>query len=147
MKKTILCFLFGVLSTVSFAKGNSPNNCEKLSLTITNETGKTCKLINHNLSHGFFTYTSNVPSFIPNNTTTTPLFMTQSGMYGPELQLTYDCQNGRMISFTSKQNYCMMSSGAINGIIQFQNGINAEYSAKTGDYFWSQSGNIDWRLY
>lgn len=121
------------------------NNCGNLSITITNTTGEPCTLMNSYLYHGYYLLSSSTPTFIPPGTVAGPIFLEQ-GIFGPELELTYSCGFNRLVTFSSKQNYCFLSAGQVYGQVQYSQNVRADYQAMSGSWLWSQHGNINWQL-
>lgn len=145
MKKTILSTVLLSSFITGMAHADDDNNCNKLSILITNSTGSTCTLINSYLRHGYYKYTSSVPMYIPANTTASPIFLEQ-GIFGPDLELSYSCGNGKLITFSSQQNLCFLSAGNVNGRVLYSQNTLADYQTLNGSWFWSQHGSINWRL-
>ena len=146
MKKIIyITALLSSLATGMGYAGNDDNNCGNLNIMITNLTGEPCTLLSNYLFHGYYSFTSSVPAFIPSGTIAGPVFLEQ-GFFGPELELTYSCGPNRLVTFNSKQNYCFLWAGEVYGEVKYTQNIGADYQAMNGNWFWSQHGNINWRL-
>lgn len=146
MKKAMLMTAL-LLTTAVYADGDDkpkPSNCGKLNVLITNATNKLCSLQSQVLNHGFFMYTSSAPAFIPAGVTAHPFILTQSMIFGPDIDLTYRCGDDSFITIHSKQNYCFWSGGNITGSVLNANRLHASYSATTGSAFWNQHGSINW---
>ena len=141
---SVTLFLCFTLMGNAYAAGDdSNNNCEKLSILITNSTGKECRLINNNLNHGFFTYTSQAPAFIPSKSTSYPFVITQS-LLGADIDLTYQCGDSSQITIHSQQNLCFFYAGNINASVSNVSNMGAWAVPTVGSYFWNQHGSIHW---
>ncbi|GGI75236.1 hypothetical protein [Legionella impletisoli] len=145
MKKKVLA-LGAILTILSLESYADSNNCENFNVLITNNTNQTCRLLNHSLNAGYYKYTSSVPVFIPANTTTYPITLTQ-GIMGPELILSYDCGEHRTITLRSKQTLCFFHAGDVQGQVLAAHHLNADYIGHTGSFFWSQHGSLQWRIF
>ncbi|WP_133129302.1 hypothetical protein [Legionella yabuuchiae] len=132
-----------ILTTISLYSYAESNNCENFNVLITNNTNHTCKLLRHSLNSGYYKYTSSVPAFIPANTTTYPITLTQ-GMMGPELILSYECGDRKIITLRSKQNLCFFHAGDVQGQVLELHHLNADYTGHVGSFFWSQHGTLQW---
>lgn len=144
--KKIFIFLALCLSVSSvFAEGDD-NNCAKLSIMITNTTNEVCTLEDQSLNHGFLHYTGHVPAFLPAGSTSQPFVLSQSAIFGPDIDLTYVCGNSKRIQFHTKQDYCFFTAGHIHGGIMNQQNMSAKYTATDGSAFWSQHGTMNWLL-
>lgn len=145
MKKIILSVLLSSLICGMANADGDDNNCGKLSILLTNLTQSTCTLVSSNLRHGYYKYTSSVPMYIPANTTAGPIFLEQS-IFGPDLDLSYACGEDKLVTFSSKQNFCFLAAGDVSGQVQFSRNTSADYQSINGSWFWSQHGSINWRL-
>lgn len=146
MKKIIyISALLSSLATGFVHAENDNNNCGSLNIMITNLTKEPCTLLSAYLYHGYYSYTSSVPAFIPPGTSAGPIFLEQ-GFFGPELELTYSCGPGSIVTFNSKQNYCFLSAGDVYGQVKYAQNTAADYQAVNGSWFWSQHGSINWML-
>lgn len=151
MKKTSFIAMLGALlfwGQTAFAEDYPVNECSKLSILLVNTTPNTCKLIHQKLIHGFIINTSHVPGYIPAGTTAPELDLQESAIFGPEIQLTYQCgdNDNKRITFTTKQGLCLLGAGSIIGQISDRKNMDAEYSTREGSWFWSQHGTISWAL-
>ncbi len=145
MKKIMLLTLLLSNFITGIVHADDVNNCGKLSILITNLTPSTCTLVNSYLRHGYYKYTSSVPMYIPANTTAGPVFIEQS-IFGPDLELSYSCGDGKLITFSSQQNLCFLGAGDVYGRVLFSQNTSADYQAIIGSWFWEQHGVISWRL-
>lgn len=130
---------------ISLAHASNINGCENLSVMITNTSINGCSLVNSSLKHGFYKHTSSVPLFIPSGTTAGPIFLQQS-LFGPELELTYSCGDNKLVTFNSKQDYCLLSAGNVYGQIKYAQNTGVDYQAINGSWLRNQYGSITWRL-
>lgn len=136
--------LFLCLGSASiFAGENSANNCGKLSVSITNSGEEQCQLVERQLNHGYFTYSSLVPVVIPAHSTAHVFVLTQS-VFGPDIDLTYQCGKSRRVTIHSQQDLCLLSAGHITGSILGQRNMTAWSVASMGSYLWNQHGSIHW---
>lgn len=140
----LLC-LFSLSTSSVYAEEPKENNCGNLQIVITNASSETCKLVSQNLRHGFFKYTSSVPMYLPANSSGAPIFLTQT-VFGPELELTYTCGEGKSITLMSKQNVCFLMGGTVYGQTIDNHNMSAEYQAVDSSFFWSQHGTLHWYL-
>lgn len=146
MKKiSILALLFLSIPAGIVHADKNENHCGELNVSIANFTNSACTLISSNLKHGYYKYTSSVPTFIPAGTTASPIFLEQS-LIGPELELTYACGEDKMIRFNSQQNLCFMASGDVNALVSLSRNAVVDYQIIRGSWLWSQHGTISWRL-
>lgn len=129
----------------ALADSSNANNCGKLSISITNNTGATCHLIWEHLNHGYYHYSSFPPAFVPPGMTSHPVVLSQS-IYGPSLELRYQCGDNKNITFRSQQNLCMLSAGAIHANVLEENNMSAQTFRREGSYLWSQHGSLQWVL-
>lgn len=146
MKKII--YVSAVLSSLVTGlvyAGNDDNDCGKLNIMITNLTKEPCTLLSAYLFHGYYSYISSVPAFIPPGISAGPIFLEQ-GLFGPELELTYSCGPNSVVTFTSKQNYCFLWAGDVYGEVERAQNTKADYQAANGSWFWGQHGSINWVL-
>ena len=127
------------------AGDESPNNCGKLSILITNTTDNLCKLDAKYLNHGYFTYSSMVPAVLPAHSTGQPFVLSQS-FFGPDIDLTYKCGKSQDITIHTQQDACVFSAGYITGKVLSGNNMSAWSETGIGSYFWSQHGSIHWAL-
>lgn len=146
MKRIVLMSIISSLFATNIGHADSDDyNCSKLHIMITNLTRGSCELVNPTLKHGFYTYSSSVPTFIPAGTTAGPLILEQS-VVGPELELTYVCGEWGRVTFNSKQNFCFFSAGDVSGQILSAQNTAVDYLATNGNWLWSQPGSINWRI-
>ena len=128
-----------------YADNSSSNNCGKLSISLTNNTGATCHLVWEHLNHGYYHYSSFPPAFIPPGMTSHPVVLSQS-VYGPNLELRYQCGDNKNITLRSQQNLCVFSAGAIHANILEESNISAQTFKREGSYIWNQHGSLQWVL-
>jgi hypothetical protein len=147
MKHILLLGFVASIATVnlSFAANSNDNNCGSLGVTISNLGSNTCTLVNDRLIHGYYTYTSSVPYMIPPGTSAGPIILEQS-IFGPELELTYTCGEFKIITISSRQNYCFMSAGNVEGMVKYKQNMSVSFQSFNGSWLWSQRGNINWQI-
>ena len=146
MKKKLLSASVLLSITACLANAASDNNkCGILNINITNLTNSACTLVNSNIKHGYYKYTSSVPTFIPAGSTASPIFLEQS-LVGPELELTYSCGDDKLVTFSSKQNLCFMAAGDVYGRVLLARNTSVNYQATRGSWFLSQHGAISWQM-
>lgn len=139
-----LVILLGLVNMAHAGSDSDTNNCMKLVVTITNNTDQACTLANQYLKHGYLAYTSSIPAFIPAHSTAHPFFLTQSWLIGPELELTYNCGEGKSVNFTTKQDACYLAAGNVYGKNINSNAVNLQHQATPGSIIWSQHGSMTW---
>lgn len=140
MKKLAVLFALMSISISSFAK----INCQNLGITITNQSGHDCKLRINNRYYGSL-YQGEIPTHIPNGTTTEVFYMKQSGN-GVGIQLDYRCDN-KVAIFTSYQDYCYMSAGSVWGTYYIGNDFSTISQPQMGSYWSGMPGQISWKIY
>jgi hypothetical protein len=146
MNKISMLMLIALTSFVSNSYAvTETNGCGYLSIIITNATPVGCNLVSSNLKHGYYKYTSSVPTYIPPYSSASPLFLTQS-IFGPELELSYACGQDQFVTFTSRQNLCILAAGEVSGEILAIKNMYVTFQATYGSWFWSENGSIIWRL-
>jgi len=143
-KSLLVSVLLSITTSLAYAASDN-NKCGILNINITNLTNSACTLVNSNLKHGYYKYTSSVPTFIPAGSTASPIFLEQS-VVGPELELTYSCGDDKLVTFNSKQNLCFMAAGDVYGRVLLSRNASVDYQAAKGSWFWSQHGAISWQL-
>ncbi len=143
LKILLLCLLC-IFSLNTFATSDN-NNCGKLSVAITNNTNSTCHLVWEHLNHGYYTYSTFPPAFIPSGMTSMPVVLTQS-TFGPSMELRYQCGNGKSITFQSQQDVCIFWAGKIHAKILSISNLNPQTFKREGSYLWSQHGSLQWIL-
>ena len=121
----------------------SDNNCGKLSILITNTTNAECKLVKKQLNHGYFMYSSLVPGVISAHSTAQPFVLTQS-VFGPDIDLTYQCGNASQITIHSQQDLCFLSAGNVDASVLGQKNMSAWSVPSEGSSLWNQHGSIHW---
>lgn len=145
MKSLILVIALTSWSSLIYANSGD-NACERLHITVTNATSSSCNLVGSRLRHGGFSKNSTIPKSIIQGETSHPIILIQNTM-GPELELTYRCGEGKVISFVSQQNLCFFRAGSIHADINKQSGLLASYTIQEGSFFWSKYGTIQWKIY
>lgn len=143
MKKIISTLLVCIPFTHSAIAADTHSDCGHFHLQIANLTNVACILTSQKVIHGNL-ISSPPESIMPNDSKT---FDMQQTSFGPEIALSYQCGNEN-ISFTSKQNLCLLEAGNITGTIlpPMPVNINASYTALAGSYFWDKPGSINWKI-
>ncbi|MDP3705862.1 MAG: hypothetical protein Q8R24_08125 [Legionellaceae bacterium] len=139
-------FFLVMIFAASAAMASAPNNCAFFSVMINNNTENTCQLIEKQVIQGTMSSSTQVPVLIPSGTSSYPFEMKQV-FYGPDIILTYECGQGRVITFESHQGLCVMDSGSITGSILSSSNLKARCVRDRGSYLWNQHGAINWTLY
>ena len=144
MKKIISTLLLSLplLHTAQAADTNS--GCGHFHLQISNLTDVVCVLTSQQVVRGNL-ISSPPTTIMPNDS---KVFDMEQTVYGPGITLSYQCGE-EIISFTSKQNLCVLEAGDITGSIlhPMPVNLNASYTAITGSYFWDKPGSINWRIF
>ncbi len=134
-----------VFTGVSQADVSQDATCGKLGIMIQNATGAPCTLLSANLKHGYLTYSTSIPTFIPPGSIAGPLILQQS-VYGPEIELSYSCDSNKVVTFNSRQNFCAFSAGEVYGEQIYAQNASLTYQTVIGSWLWSQRGNITWQI-
>lgn len=139
-KFTLLNFL--MISTVLADQNDNYNDCWRLHIQIGNATPSPCSLVQSKVIHG--SLSSSPPSVIfPGMTERFDMHQT---FRGPEIQLKYLC-NGKQITFSSQQNYCLFRAGNIaTQVISHDSAISAFTTTENGSYYWGKPGFVNWVL-
>jgi hypothetical protein len=145
MKKYVSFFVFLIATSASLAS-TPPNNCVYFSVMINNDTDSTCQLIAKQVNGGVMSSGTQVPVLIRPGDSSYPFEMRQV-FYGPDIILTYECGQGRVITFQSHQGLCVMDPGTVTGTILSSSNLNAKCVKDRGSYIWDQHGAINWTLY
>jgi hypothetical protein len=137
------CAIFASAQAVAHWTEDEDEDCGRFHINIYNSTPVTCVLITQVVTSGVLT-NALWASILPNGKD--QFDMWQNG-WGPEITLTYQCGTEN-ISFTSKQNVCMLEAGDITGTIlhPLPTNINASYTVLTGSFIHGKGGNIDWKI-
>ena len=122
------------------------NHCHELDLTITNQTGSTCVLINSDLKKGHYFESSNAAHEIINHAESAPLKLSQGTLSGPDVQLTYLCGSKRVV-LEAAQDICLLVSGHVSGRTLLNDGLDVEVEKQQGSFIWSRHGEVRWTLH
>ncbi|MHA7840698.1 MAG: hypothetical protein ACX932_02420 [Gammaproteobacteria bacterium] len=150
-KNTVIISLLLLCTNVQAALADSSaheNGCSILHVQIANDmkSQQSCRLISTNIIHGNMD-SSPPQSIIDGNSSRFDMVET---FYGPEIELTYNC-NDKQITFKTQQGYCMMfkgGAGAITTEIKHRDlGINAKPIVHKGSWLWSRPGQVTWSIY
>ncbi len=132
--------------SLCFSVSAVANRCHELDITITNQTGHSCVLINSHLKHGSYSDNTMTQHELINHSESAPLHLTQSALYGPDLELTYLCGSKRVV-LKSQQDACHVASGAVHPKVLASDRIKANFYKQQGSIIWSRHGEIRWMLY
>ena len=147
MKK--IHYLFGTLSLLGFmqtaAAYNDEVGCSFMHVQIANDTSSSCQLVNQRVFHG--NLETSPPRAILNGNA--GRFDMAETIYGPEIDLTYRCDN-KEIALKTHQNYCFILRGGAGGVstkvISHDHGIHAYADAQAGSWFWNRPGQVTWTI-
>jgi len=111
-------FLASLISSQALA------NCGKLLVNLTNDTQGECSLVSYKILHGVLN--TALPKII-NKDDTESLEVEQNHLFGPDIILSYKCDN-KLVIIESQQSACRYISGA-GGITGMINSIDKLLSA------------------
>ena len=145
MKKVVSLGLLTLITGVIYT-GEASANCNDLNINISNLTQNACKLIKSEIKHGYFHFHTFPPPYIPANSANMQRVIVESSVYGADLTLTYECGEGRRVTFNSRQEYNLFQAGDISGQVIDAHNLNANYSITQGTCWGGQPGIINWML-
>lgn len=138
LRFTRICMLgFFAFSTQAFSE-----NCGQLHVLISNHASDACTLVAQTLIHGQLESGSSIPTYIPAKTDAKSFSLAQMG-YGPDLLLTYQCGEGKKITFESQQDSCYYKAGDVKGTLLDATNMDGFNQIQTGD-FSGKAGIISW---
>lgn len=140
MKRLLLSACVLLLPWLSYA-----NHCHELHLTIKNETGVACHLVDTGLKHGHFIDGTNAPQDVIAHQESAPVSLEQATFFGPDLVLTYNC-GGRMVSLESQQNLCLIYGGNVTANVLTHDDLTVDSERQTGSFIWGTHGEIWWTI-
>lgn len=117
--------------------------CEYLHINIKNDTPFNCYLIKRTLKNGIIykEYGYKIPSGTENTA-----FDLKEHFSNINMTLTYECNEGRTITFNSTKSPCIQSD-AITGTILSSQNMDATFSFTPGSYWAGTPGIIDWTFH
>ncbi|MCR9191045.1 MAG: hypothetical protein NXI01_00090 [Gammaproteobacteria bacterium] len=142
MKKTMaLALMCSALPIHAFSK----LACTNLIVTVKNNTGAACQLIDRSLKNGRSvgpeTYFK-----IPDGERKTVKLAEVESTQSIEFLLSYDCGAGGLITFNTEKYGCLFGGGKILGSITSITGMYAKYESTVGVKWPSTPGRIVWDL-
>lgn len=140
MKRVLMVAMF-LFSTVAWA-----NHCHELDLTISNQTGNTCVLINADLKKGHYFESTGAAHEIINHAESAPLKLSQTTLSGPDVQLTYVCGSKRIV-LEASQGICLLIAGSVHGRALLNDGVTVDVETQQGSFLWSRHGEVRWTLH
>lgn len=147
MRKSFLIIFCSLsLSASSAFALSSEIECVNLWVMISNNTANKCTLQHSDLRHGYLRESTPIPKEIAAGHTSYPIELSQSTFYGPTLVLTYQCGEGKEISFESHQDVCFNSPGHITGTIYNAKNMSASFVSENGSMSANRFGTINWIL-
>ncbi len=147
MKKNAILGLLSLTSMVlasAMVNARTPGHaCEYLLINIKNDTPFNCYVIKRTLKNGGIqqAYVYKVPSG-----TTSRAFDLAEGFGGINMTLTYECNEGRNITFNSVKPACIKGDMITGTILSTQN-MDATFSVTPGSYWAGTPGIINWTFY
>ncbi|PJD93605.1 MAG: hypothetical protein CK424_02050 [Legionella sp.] len=148
MKKyTIILLLLGLTSMMDANAGHRGHHpgqaCQYLKIIIKNDTPFHCYMIKRTLKMGDIYETASFK--IPSGTENTAFELSE---YNGQIHmtLTYECNEGRTITFSSTKNACA-KSGTITGKKLSTQNMDATFSITPGSYWAGTPGIIHWTFY
>ncbi len=136
--------VLGAMGFSLIATSMAHASCDDLTIVITNTTTNGCSLTQQNLKHGYFPYYYFAPTYIKASEAVATLVA--QNFYGPELELTYSCGEGKSITINSQQNWSFLSAGDVHGQIVNATSMSADFQVVNGSCFNSQPGQLLWKL-
>jgi len=119
--------------------------CTNLIITIKNNTGAACQLIDRSLTNGRSvgpeTYFK-----IPAGVSKTVKLSEVESTKPTEFLLSYDCGEGGLITFNTEKYGCLLGGGKILGSITSITGMYAKYESTVGMKWQNTPGRVDWNL-
>lgn len=141
MKKTLLVSL---LCSALYAHAFQ-SQCINLVMTIQNNSPEMCVMTERSLINGKFvgpeTYFR-----IPAGRNTTLKLIEYESTKPTDFILSYECGNGRFVTFKTQKYGCLFSGGKIFGSVTSVSGMDASYEASIGSLFHNKPGSIVWTL-
>ena len=90
------------------------DSCNNFTIKIANATEQTCKLTEEDVVHGRYDGDEAPVAIAPNTAKTFKMTTIIGSLFGPKIQLTYNCGSAGSVNFTSKQNYCAFEANEKN---------------------------------
>ena len=141
MKKKLLMGLVSLaLSSTLYAE-----NCGQLTVLLQNDTNQPCYLTAQEFVSGFLDSGNPIPSQIDAHTQALPFVISQS-IFGPRLNLTFQCGQDSQITFESSQTSCYFGDGTVAGQVLDSFNMAAYSKAQHSSYQNSTAGKISWVL-
>ena len=119
------------------------NACSNLNISIENSSGHSCKLVQFDISSGQI-INGNIPLEIANGQTSR-FTMQQEFIYGPKVQLEYQCEN-KSVAITTSQGLCFGYAGNVYGSAKTSVNVKASLIPTPGSWWNSQSGEANWHI-
>lgn len=130
------------LGLVAFASQGFSENCGQFHILISNHTSDTCTLVAQTVIHGQLESGVSIPTVIEAKTDAKAFVMSQLG-YGPDLLLTYQCGEGKKITFESQQDACYYKAGEIKATLLDASNMDGFSQVQTGDLS-GKAGIVSW---
>lgn len=106
---TILAMALLAFSVPSMAR--TDDACGQLSIMLASAPGHTCSLVRGHIAHGKLINGATLPPVLTNIPSS--LQMEQAFFYGPDVELTYSCDQTKTITISTQQKYCALKAGPI----------------------------------
>ena len=142
MKKStlnVLCILFMVFLSTNL-RAQSRVHCGELRVRVQATPDKHCVLTHASILHGRLAGGSIIPALI---THIPGDFVMLQTIFGPDLELTYKCNNAEPISIRMSQGLCLMRGGNIS-VSSSAPGVYASWTEAS--YLFDTPGSVTWVL-
>ena len=117
-------------------------NCGQLHILISNHTSNDCTLVAQTVIHGSLESGISIPTHIDAKTDAKAFIMSQMG-YGPDILLTYQCGEGKKITFESQQDACYYKAGEIKATLLDASNMDGFSQVQSGDLS-GKAGIVSW---
>jgi hypothetical protein len=117
---------------------NKEDSCGQLAIVLASGPGHTCTLVQQNIVHGTLINGTTLPPVLSNIPAS---FQMQQTVYGPDIKLSYQCDQTKTITIRSHQKYCALKAGQITAT---SDSPETQAITTRGSAFLGAHGTISW---